>query len=172
MMRPLLTALRLLALALVLAGPTATLLGPTASLAVEPDEILADPALEARARALSAGLRCLVCRNQSIDDSNAELAADLRVVLRERLTAGDTDEQAVAYLVNRYGNYILLKPPFNLATSMLWVGPGLLLLLTLLGFRALWSRKNRTSAADLGADLTDEDRALIAQTLSEKDLPV
>jgi cytochrome c-type biogenesis protein CcmH len=85
--------------------------------------------LEARARTLSAELRCLVCQNQSIDDSNAELAADLRVLIRERLTAGDSDQQAVDYLVARYGEFILLKPQFNWHTALLWLAPPLVLLL-------------------------------------------
>jgi len=97
--------------------------------AVEPGEMLKDPVLEARARTLSAELRCLVCQNQSIDDSNAELAADLRVLIRERLTAGDSDQQAVDYLVARYGEFILLKPQFNWHTALLWLAPPVVLLL-------------------------------------------
>ena len=95
--------------------------------AVQPDEILSDPALETRARDLSAGLRCLVCQNQSIDDSNAPLARDLRLLLRERLKAGDSDGQAVDFIVARYGDYVLLRPRFNAATWALWVGPFALL---------------------------------------------
>lgn len=136
--------------------------------AVEPSEMLADPVLEARARHLSEGLRCLVCRNQSIDDSNAELARDLRVLLRERLMAGDTDEQAIAYLVGRYGNYILLQPPLMASTVLLWVGPALLLVLAVAGFAVVWRRQGKTAATP--ADFTDEDRALIAQTLGTKDV--
>jgi cytochrome c-type biogenesis protein CcmH len=135
--------------------------------AVEPGEMLSDPALEARARGLSAGLRCLVCRNQSIDDSNSDLAKDLRIILRERIAAGDTDEMAVAYLVERYGNYILLNPPFTASTVLLWLGPGLFLLAALIGFRALWTGQRK--ATDPNEDLSDEDRALIAQTLAAKD---
>jgi cytochrome c-type biogenesis protein CcmH len=96
---------------------------PTATLAVEPDEVLADAALEARARELSAGLRCLVCQNQSIDDSDAPLAKDLRVLVRERLKAGETDEQVRAFVVDRYGSYVLLEPPFSWSTLMLWLMP-------------------------------------------------
>lgn len=95
--------------------------------AVQPDEILADPALEARARDLSMGLRCLVCQNQSIDDSNAPLARDLRILLRDRLKAGDSDAQAVDFIVARYGDYVLLRPRFNAATWLLWIGPFALL---------------------------------------------
>lgn len=95
--------------------------------AVTPDEMLADPALEARARQLSAELRCLVCQNQNIDDSDSQFAHDIRVVLRERLTAGDTDGEVIDFLVARYGEFILLKPQFNATTALLWIGPPLLL---------------------------------------------
>ncbi|MEO5322192.1 cytochrome c-type biogenesis protein CcmH [Mesorhizobium sp. CC13] len=97
------------------------------ALAVKPSEMLADPVLEARARAISAELRCLVCQNQSIDDSDAELAADLRVLVRERLVAGDSDAQAVDFIVARYGEFVLLKPRFNLRNALLWGAPILLL---------------------------------------------
>jgi cytochrome c-type biogenesis protein CcmH len=95
--------------------------------AVQPDEVLPDPALEARARALSQELRCLVCQNQSIDDSDALLARDLRVLLRERLKNGDSDKQVLDFLVARYGEFVLLRPPFNWHTMLLWLAPGLLL---------------------------------------------
>jgi cytochrome c-type biogenesis protein CcmH len=99
------------------------------ALAVNPDEVLADPVLESRARAISAELRCMVCQNQSIDDSNADLARDLRVLVRERLAAGDTDEEVLAYLVSRYGEFVLLKPPLGLNTVLLWGMPLALLLI-------------------------------------------
>ncbi len=105
----------------------ALLLAGTA-LAVKPNEMLADPKLEARARLLSEELRCMVCQNQSIDESDAELAADLRVLLRERLMAGDTDKQVMDYIVSRYGEFVLLKPPFNLRNALLWGAPVLILL--------------------------------------------
>ena len=108
------------ALALALAG---------SARAVTPDEQLVDPKLEARARGLSQELRCLVCQNQSIDDSAAPLAHDLRVILRERLAAGDSDQQAMAYLVRRYGDFVLLRPPFQADTWALWLGPLAVLLL-------------------------------------------
>ncbi len=95
--------------------------------AVQPDEVLDDPALEARARELSKGLRCLVCRNESIDESNASLARDLRILLRDRLVAGDTDAQAAAFIVDRYGEYVLLKPDNTGANWLLW-GAGPLML--------------------------------------------
>jgi cytochrome c-type biogenesis protein CcmH len=96
--------------------------------AVQPDEMLADPALEARARAISAGLRCMVCQNQSIDDSDADLARDLRILVRDRLTAGDTDRQVVDYVVSRYGEFVLLKPRLSARNALLWGAPLVLLI--------------------------------------------
>lgn len=121
-------ALRRLLFALVL-SITAAFAGPAS--AVQPDEVLADPALEARARALSVGLRCLVCQNQSIDDSDAPLAKDLRVLVRERLEAGDSDEEIIDYVVARYGEFVLLKPRFTPHTWLLWLATPLVLLLAL-----------------------------------------
>jgi cytochrome c-type biogenesis protein CcmH len=103
-------------------------LTPLAAKAVEPDEIMTDPRLEARARALSTELRCMVCQNESIDESNADLARDLRLLVRERLQAGDSDDQIRAFLVRRYGDFILLKPPFKPETWPLWGAPFLVLL--------------------------------------------
>ena len=129
---------RILLLSIVLAG-----LAPSLARAVQPDEVLPDPKLEARARAISAGLRCLVCQNQSIDDSKAEIARDLRLLVRERLKLGETDEQVRAFLVNRYGNFILLKPPLDLETAFLWGMPALVLaaggITLLFGLRRLQS---------------------------------
>lgn len=101
------------------------------ALAVEPDEMLKDPVLEERAREISKHLRCLVCQNQSIDDSNADLAKDLRLLVRARLKAGDSDEAVVRYIVARYGDFVLLKPPVKPATYVLWFGPALVLLVAL-----------------------------------------
>lgn len=98
------------------------------ALAVEPDERLDDVALEERARVISQELRCVVCQNQSIDDSSAPLARDLRLIIRERLVAGDNDEEVVAFVVSRYGDFVLLKPPFHGETYLLWFGPALILL--------------------------------------------
>src|SRR5208283_2545181 len=95
--------------------------------AVQPDEVMRDPALEARARALSAELRCMVCQNQSIDDSDAPLARDIRLLIRERIGAGETNDTVRAYLVSRYGDFILLKPPFKPETLLLWLSPALVL---------------------------------------------
>jgi cytochrome c-type biogenesis protein CcmH len=100
---------------------------PTWSLAVQPDEVMKDPALEARARTLSAELRCMVCQNQSIDDSDAALARDIRVLIRERIGQGESNDAVRAYLVSRYGDFILLKPPFKLETWLLWLSPALTL---------------------------------------------
>jgi cytochrome c-type biogenesis protein CcmH len=108
------------------------LLTPVHAFAVNPDEVLADPVLEQRARTLSAELRCMVCQNQSIDDSNAELARDLRVVVRERLVNGDSDEQVLDYVVSRYGEFVLLKPRLSVKTLALWGAPAVLVLVGLI----------------------------------------
>lgn len=114
--------------------------------AVQPDEVLSDPRLETRARALSTELRCLVCQNQSIDDSAAPLARDLRLLVRERLTAGDSDAAVKQYLVARYGDFVLLKPPFKSETLLLWVTPPAVLLVG--GIGALLARRNRRTGRD------------------------
>ncbi|MDA8574059.1 cytochrome c-type biogenesis protein CcmH [Alphaproteobacteria bacterium] len=119
--------------------------GGSPALAVRPDERLSDPALEARARNLSQELRCLVCQNQSIDDSDADLARDLRLVLRERLQAGDDDRAALAYIAARYGDYVLLSPPIKASTLILWTGPGVILLLGFGGI--IWVRRRRPVTA-------------------------
>ena len=138
-----------------------------ASLAVTPDEVLQDPKLEARARAISQNLRCLVCQNQSIDDSDAELAHDLRVLLRERLTAGDTDEQAIGFMVARYGNFVLLKPPLQGDTLLLWFGPAVLLTAAAIGF-GRYLRRNavveaNASAVPLAADEQERLDAILSK---------
>jgi cytochrome c-type biogenesis protein CcmH len=128
------------------------LLAATPAFAVLPSEQLADPKLEARARAISSELRCVVCQNQTIDDSDADLAHDLRVLLRQRLKAGDTDQQAIAFLVNRYGDYVLLKPPFEAETLILWLGPLLVLVAGGVGVMFYLRRRQNASAPDLTAD--------------------
>jgi cytochrome c-type biogenesis protein CcmH len=131
--------------------------------AVQPDEVLADPALESRARAISTGLRCLVCRNETIDDSDASLARDLRLLLRERLTAGDTDAQAVAFIVDRYGEYVLLNPTRDGVNLILWLaGPAMLL--TGLGVATLYLRRRRPTAAP-DAPLSDAEVKRLAEIL-------
>lgn len=112
---------RLLALFALLAA-----LAPRPASAVNPDEVLQNPVMELRAREISKELRCVVCQNQSIDDSDAELARDLRVLVRERIKAGDADDQVIEYVVSRYGDFVLLRPPVKGATFLLWAGPGIL----------------------------------------------
>lgn len=137
------------------------------ALAVQPDEILADPALEARARSLSAELRCLVCQNQSIDDSNAPLARDLRLLVRERLLAKDSDAQVRAYVVDRYGEFVLLKPPFNPGTLILWLTPLFVLAgAIVLAYRAGFG-KTQTASADL--PLSADEKARLDRALREGD---
>ena len=148
--------------ALVIALGFLLLAGPAR--AVEPRERLADPVLEARARALSQELRCLVCQNESIDDSNADLAHDLRVLLRERIAAGDSDRQALAFIVGRYGDFVLLKPPIEPATYALWFGPAAVLVLGGLG-GALYLR--RRAAPGAPPPLSDEERERLARLLEE-----
>jgi cytochrome c-type biogenesis protein CcmH len=141
----------------------AGLAGPSAY-AVEPAERLADPVLEARARALSQELRCLVCQNQSIDESNADLAHDLRVLLRQRLAAGDTDRQVLDYVVARYGVFVLLDPPFAPATYLLWLTPPVLVLVA--GIFLLLRARRRRPDPELPA-LSDQERDRAALLLGE-----
>jgi cytochrome c-type biogenesis protein CcmH len=142
------------------------LAGVNAAGAVEPRERLADPTLEARARALSKELRCLVCQNESIDDSNADLAHDLRVLLRERIAGGDSDAQALQFLVNRYGDFVLLKPPVAPATYALWFGPPTVLALGAIG-ALFYLRRRRASVAEL-APLTEAERQRVASLLEDE----
>jgi cytochrome c-type biogenesis protein CcmH len=142
----------------------ALLLAP--AFAVEPGEELADPALEARARALSSQLRCLVCQNQSIDDSHATLAKDLRLLVRERLKAGDSDIQVRDFLVARYGDFILLKPPLNAGTILLWAGP-FLLLLAGAGAMVIGVRRRRRVGEPHETDLTAEEKTALARLTGE-----
>jgi len=131
----------------------------TPALAVEPDEILDDPMLEARAREIGKELRCLVCQNQSIDDSDADLARDLRLLIRERLEAGDSDEAAITFVVERYGDYVLLKPPLKPATYPLWLGPFAILGIALL-IATLYLRRRRRAALEPCALSLDEERRI------------
>ncbi|OWV99227.1 cytochrome C [Rhizobium sp. R72] len=132
--------------------------------AVNPDEVLADPGLEARARAISAELRCMVCQNQSIDDSNAELAKDLRLLVRERLTDGDTDAQVMNYIVSRYGEFVLLKPRFETKTILLWGAP---LLLVVAGGLSLIVFARKRAGRPTGSKLTAEEQARLSELLDE-----
>jgi cytochrome c-type biogenesis protein CcmH len=139
--------------ALLLASPAA---------AVQPDEVLQDQALEARARDLSAHLRCMVCQNQSIDESDAELARDLRVLVRERLKAGDSDEEVIDYVVSRYGEFVLLKPRFSVRNALLW-GTPLILLIGGGVFAILSARSRRRTETKLSA----EEQAALSRILGE-----
>jgi cytochrome c-type biogenesis protein CcmH len=136
--------------------------------AVRPDEMLPDPALEARARDIGKELRCLVCRNQSIDDSEADLAHDLRVLVRERLAAGDTDKQVVGYVVSRYGDFVLLRPPFKLDTWLLWGGPALILVIGFLGLRRYLRRQ---AGVDAPAPLSADEERRLAHILKDGSNP-
>jgi cytochrome c-type biogenesis protein CcmH len=143
----------------------ATLLA-TPALAVQPSEVLSDPALEARARALSKDLRCLVCRNENIDDSNAELARDLRLLVRERLVAGDSDMATIDYIVDRYGEYVLLNPRTTGSNLILWVaGPGMLLIGGGIAFSYLRRRRNLAESAAEG--LSPEEEKRLSEILSK-----
>ncbi len=145
----------LLVLCLMLATPV---------FAVQPDEILDDPVLEARAREISKGLRCPVCQNESIDESNASLSRDLRILLRERLTAGDSDQEAVDFIVLRYGEFVLLRPNARGANLILWLAPAGMLLLALgVGWATV---RRRSVAADAAGDaLSDEEKARLDEIL-------
>ena len=140
---------RLVLILCLLAGPV---------LAVQPDEILDDPALEARARDLSTGLRCLVCRNENIDESNADLARDLRILVRERLVAGDSNDEVIDYLTDRFGEYVLLKPTFSGANLVLWITAPVLLLLG--GGIAAVAMRRRARAPEAEELTEDEKRRL------------
>jgi cytochrome c-type biogenesis protein CcmH len=137
--------------------------------ATSPDEVLADAALEQRARALGRELRCLVCQNQSIDDSDADLARDLRLLVRERLVAGDSDAEIIAFLTARYGDFVLLKPPVRPATWGLWFGPLLLLVIAGIGI-ALYLRRRR-AAMTTAAPLSAEEQARLDALLEEEPKP-
>ena len=139
-----------------------TLLISLPALAVEPGEMLSDPALEARARTLSRELRCVVCQNQSIDDSAAEVAHDMRRAVRERLVAGDTDGQVIDYMVARYGDFVLLDPPFKPRTLVLWLGAPSLLLIAAAG---LWLAARRRHVPAAPSALSDDERARLDELL-------
>ena len=142
------------------------LLSASPVFAVNPDEVLADPALEARARALSAQLRCMVCQNQSIDDSNAELAKDLRVLVREQITAGDSDEAVIDYVVSRYGEFVLLKPRLETKTLLLWGAP---IVLLLAGAAVMVVSARRRSGRATGTPLSAEERDRLDAVLKDSE---
>lgn len=137
------------------------------SIAVEPGEVLKDEALENRARALSTQIRCLVCQNQSIDDSNADLARDLRILVRERLVAGDSDQEILDYLSSRYGDFVLLNPPVKRATLVLWFGPLVLFIMALVSVTYYFRRRRNFEAPARERLEPDETKRLVE--LLEKD---
>ena len=151
--------MRALFLALVLLAAA-----PLPAHAVRPDEMLPDPAMEARAREIGKELRCLVCRNQSIDDSDADLAHDLRVLVRERLKAGDNNEQAIAFIRARYGDFVLLRPPFEIGTVLLWGGPLLVLLLGGIAVARVYRRREASTPP-----LSPEERQRLSAVLAEEE---
>jgi cytochrome c-type biogenesis protein CcmH len=134
--------------------------------AVQPDEVLDDPALEARARELSRGLRCLVCQNESIDESNAELARDLRILVRDRLLAGDTNDQALDFIVARYGEFVLLRPTVTGSNLLLWAAGPLMLLLAL-GVGATYLRKRAATPDAAIDDLTEAEQARLKELIDQ-----
>lgn len=133
--------------------------------AIRPDEVLTNPVLEARARAIGSQLRCLVCQNESIDDSDADLAHDLRLLVRKRLLAGDTDEQVKQYMVDRYGTYVLLKPPFNREAAFLWIGPFVFLVSAAAVVAIFYSRNALREAKPV--ELTSDESSRLAALMSD-----
>ena len=154
--------IRALLLALLLVGVAAP------ALAVDPDEVLDDPALEQRARDLSKQLRCVVCQNESIDTSNAEIAKTMRLVVRDRLLAGDSDDEIMAYMVSRYGEYVLMEPELRPGTYLLWFGPAILLAIGGLGV-FFYLRRRPASGANAAPDLTPEERARLDALMKERE---
>ena len=138
----------------------------TPVLAVQPDEILDDPALESRARDISAGLRCLVCRNESIDESNADLARDMRLLVRERLVEGDSDAEVMAFVVERYGEYVLLRPTTDGINIILWVAAPVLFLIAL-GSSLFYLRSRATAQEPTSAGLSPEEEARLKELLKD-----
>lgn len=143
------------------------LLWPVAGAAVQPDEMLQDQALEARAREISSGLRCLVCRNESIDDSNADFSKTMRLLVRERLVAGDSDDAVVRFIVDRYGEYVLLKPRFTIANALIWLtGPALLLIGGWLAWRYVAARGRAGARASAAPEpLSPEEEQRLAELM-------
>jgi cytochrome c-type biogenesis protein CcmH len=137
--------------------------------AVNPSEMLADPALEERAREISKDLRCLVCQNQSIDDSDAQLARDLRVLVRERLKAGDSDRQVIDYVVSRYGDFVLLRPPFKATTLVLWSGPAAIAALGLIAVVLFYRHRGRPAStnADRPPPLSEDEKRRLQALLKD-----
>ncbi len=159
--------------ALILCFAIIFLLPMERAVAVLPDEVLQDPLLEKRARALSKNIRCLVCQNQSIDDSNADLARDLRVLVRERLVAGDSDSAVLDYLIARYGDFVMLKPPFKGSTFILWFGPGVVFVVAVFGLVVFFRRRQvqLAQAGDGAPRLNSEERDRLTRLLDNDEGP-
>lgn len=163
--------IKALALVALVLATVFTMSGP--ALALEPDEILSDPVLESRAREVAKDLRCVVCQNQSIDESNADLARDMRLLVRDRILAGDSNQDVLDYMVDRYGDYVLLDPPFKASTFLLWTGPVIIGGLGLIGL-FFYYRRNTGKSAEANmipraaAPLTDAERKKIDQLLSDE----
>lgn len=153
----------------------ALLAGSTPSLAVEPDEVLDDPVLESRAREISAELRCVVCQNQSIDDSDAEIARDLRLLVRERLVAGGSDDEVVGYIVARYGDFVLLRPPLQPNTLALWLAPPIMAVviatLAILYFQTYQRRRGAGSGLDPLSPLDRAELDALVERIAESSGP-
>jgi cytochrome c-type biogenesis protein CcmH len=140
---------------------------PTSLQAIQPDEVLADPRLEARAREIGKELRCLVCQNQSIDDSDADLARDLRVLVRQRLQAGDSNDAVVSYVVSRYGDFVLLRPPFKPATWLLWLGPAIIFAFAVV-LVSRFFRTRANAAASALSPLSADEEARVARLIEDQ----
>lgn len=151
-------------LRIFLIGLAISLSSPT--LAVQPDEILDDPAMESRARDISSGLRCLVCRNESIDESNAELARDMRLLVRERLVEGDSDSEVLAFIVERYGEYVLLRPTTDGANMLLWIAAPVLFLIAIIS-AGLYLRQRARAPEPVKDRLSSEEEARLRELLKE-----
>jgi cytochrome c-type biogenesis protein CcmH len=153
----------------VFALVAALALAPASPLhAVDPSEVLPNPVDETRARDISKNLRCLVCQNQSIDDSDAQLARDLRLLVRERIKAGDTDNDVIAYVVSRYGDFVLLKPPFKAVTVALWLGPAAIALAAIFAAVVFFRRRGKGTAAPAPAPLSEAEKRRLAVLLKDE----
>ncbi len=145
----------------------ALLIGAALHAGPQPDELLDDPALEERARALSGDLRCLVCRNESIDDSGADLARDMRMVVRERLVEGDSDDEVLAYMVERYGEFVLLRPTTQGINMVLWVAAPTMFIVALGAALLYLRRRERASSAEIGAELSPDEQARLRDLMRD-----
>ncbi|MGI9493117.1 MAG: cytochrome c-type biogenesis protein [Geminicoccaceae bacterium] len=141
---------------------------PPGQAATSPDEVLEDPALEARARNLAKELRCLVCQNQSIDDSDAGLARDLRQIVRERLLAGDSDAEIIDFVTARYGDFVLLRPPVKLSTLILWYGPPVIFVIAIIAIVFYLRRRRHDDVAEVPSPLTAEDQEKLDRLLNRE----